>query len=417
MLPPSRKRDEIRQPNDAELKYVAVLYHGIDQGVIPDEDHFRLMASRSLNVKDKFSLLQDVREAKFHDLIVQIAREPYDLGDKLTLYVSDYTENTQFFNYTWDGVRDLASGEADTWGYTSRRQSTKNQDWVGPYGKRAMQVTCYEPHASYIRQEAKTGSWISLRNVQIKFGRNDANLEGFMRDEQRSGSFKMNAEVLRTDDAENIDPRLKKAIRRCRDYNKEKKADLKRLKSNEGSKKRKHDDQDTRNLNSRQRRKAKRADVDRVELQSQEALGLNDLISSESANRRISSVESILQPVFYETTIAQERVTMQLPFTCAKYRASVRVIDFKPNRLEDFACSRMQSQYACLSDNSEAESSSSEDEDIQDMSHGQMIWEWRFALLLEDATPSKGRNKEDNRVWVIVDNSSAQYLTGLDASK
>jgi protection-of-telomeres protein 1 len=44
------------------------------------------------------------------------------------------------------------------------------------------------------------------------------------------------------------------------------------------------------------------------------------------------------------------------------------------------------------------------------------IWEWRFALLVEDAS-SKDAKKE--RLWLMVDNHAAQGLLGLedDATK
>ena len=38
------------------------------------------------------------------------------------------------------------------------------------------------------------------------------------------------------------------------------------------------------------------------------------------------------------------------------------------------------------------------------------VWEWRFALLVEDAS---SKNSQE-RLWLMVDNHAAQFLLGLD---
>lgn len=416
MLPPKKKNSN-REPNEKEYEYVSYFYHQIDKYGVPDEEQFQIMAKQSLNIKQKFSLLQDVQEGKFCDLFVQVVRDPFDLGDKTTLYVSDYTENDFFFNYTWEGVRDLSSGEGYAYEDSSQQASTK-KEWIGPYGKKAMQITCYEPHASYIRHEAKAGSWLGLQNVQVKLGRDGRNLEGFMREDRSAfgdSGAKINAHVLDTTDRDTIDPRLKDAIRRWRDYTRVKKADLKRLESTEL--KRKSEEPEKKRLNAKQRRKRRREEVEKkVDEQAskeEQSLGLNQLISSESVEKPTCAVESILEPAFYETLINGEPKSLLLPFTCSKYRANTRVVDFRPNCLEDFACIRKQTAFDVLSDHS-GDSDSGEEEDDDDMGMGRLVWEWRFMLQLEDAS---AKDKARNRIWVVVDNAEAQYLTGLDASK
>ncbi len=112
-----------------------------------------------------------------------------------------------------------------------------------------------------------------------------------------------------------------------------------------------------------------------------------------------------------------------MPFVCAKYRAVVRVVDFYPNKLEDFACSRQASEFDVLSDNSGDSSDESDDSagESSPLYHSssiggrvERIWEWRFALCLEDAAP-QGRGRPKNRFWAMVDNPDAQLLTSLDA--
>jgi hypothetical protein len=372
------------------------------------------MTVQSLNVRQKFSLLQDIREGKFYDLVVQVAREPFDGGDKVTLYVSDYTENEHFFNYTWEGCKDLTYGDAD--GHRLSQSSTQ-KEWVGPYGKRVIQLTCYEPHATSIRSETKAGSWVLLQNVQMKFGRNGQNLEGYMRGDQKDARDKICVHPMGIDmdNRDAIDPRLKDAIRRARDYNKAKKADLKRLEETETNLKRKRNEPEKKKLNSKQRRKLKRAETEKKaeekDAESKNSLGLNQRITSESIEIPVRSVESIIEPVIQEMVVDGAPAKLHMPFVNNKYRANVRVVDFRPNHLEDFSCSRRITDFDCLSDNSADESSDSGDDD-DDVGSGKLAWEWRFMLQLEDAS---AKDKTRSRAWVVVDNSEAQCLTGLDA--
>ena len=108
-----------------------------------------------------------------------------------------------------------------------------------------------------------------------------------------------------------------------------------------------------------------------------------------------------------------------MPFTCAKHKTQARVVDFFPPSLEDFACGRKHTEFDMLSDNEDDDdsaSSSSDDEGTRNASH---VWEWRFALQLEDSAPPGTDTKEAgsrSRLWVFVDNLEAQCLTGLDAT-
>lgn len=126
----------------------------------------------------------------------------------------------------------------------------------------------------------------------------------------------------------------------------------------------------------------------------------------------------MLEPVSLNAKTDDNKSMIQLPFININYRTDVRVVDFMPRNLLDFSHQvkkRKRSEFAVLSDNelSEAESDSNEHmtDDHQDRRQG--TWEWRFFLLLEDASTHSGKKKS---AWVFVDNPAAQYLTGLDAS-
>ena len=135
-------------------------------------------------------------------------------------------------------------------------------------------------------------------------------------------------------------------------------------------------------------------------------------------------MSTIVEPVPWTTTVEGQQVTLELPFICAKYRANVRVIDFRPRRLEDFAAWRKVTEYDALSDcsgsNSDEDAAGTEsdasDAGASNVYRGRRIWEWRFALLLEGVDDKgKPEPEHDGRLWAVVDNNEAQQLFNLDA--
>ncbi|KAH8891387.1 hypothetical protein GQ53DRAFT_746904 [Thozetella sp. PMI_491] len=415
LQPSARPRK--REPTQREVDYVSYLYHQIDKDYTVDDEEFQARAQASLNVKNKFSLLQDVRDETFYDIIAQVARDPYDAGDKVTLYVSDYTENKLFFHYTYDGLRELAGGEAP-----GHSQSGLTQ-WSGPYGKRVMQITVYEPHASFVRSTVRATQWLLLNNLQVKFGHNAVNLEGFLREDRDSMGGKLNVSILETQgDPDQIDPRLKEAVRRLREYKRRYKDELMKLEQLTSAKRKgdeglDSDDTDKRKKsNSKAKRARRRQEIQKriEEEQSKNAVDLNRQVTCESQDNDVSSISQILEPSYYDTTINGQCVKLPLPFTCGKYLAHVRVIDFLPHALEDFTASRKASQFDMLSDTGDDFSDDEEDDGVGGSS--QHIWEWRFSVQLEDARPQKEAGMtHPRRFWVVVDNAEGQCLTGLDA--
>ncbi|KAJ3953272.1 hypothetical protein N0V92_010267 [Colletotrichum tropicale] len=433
-LTPSMKDAGHKSKPGAE-KYVSWLRQNIKAECIPDAEVFATRVAQSIKgKKQKLCELQEVRDGTFRDLIVQVVKEPFDSGDKVTLYVSDYTENTSFYNHAWNGQTQDGGRDGDPYGYTSGKAGNPNAqvDWAGPFGKRCIQITCYEPHASLIRSQVKCGDWVHLLNIHIKFGNNGLNLEGFLRQDRTDFARKMSIEVLDPqEDPENVHPALKNAIRRKRNYEKEFKAQKKEIDSVIGrtSKKRSAPDQAEKPLNSKQRRALQRAQLaekanEKPALQAAAPLpDLNPLVTCEYHDKPTSLIPDILEPATYEATVQGSTVIVKLPFTVAQYRTNVRVIDFHPPRLEDFASGRKRTEYDILSDNSDSESdSNSEEEDGGTLDNfvGERVWEWRFALRLQEATLTTAGKKhspgtKNNTFWVLVDNLEAQLLTGLDA--
>lgn len=417
---PTRK--SIRVPTANEDEYVLSLYETIDRRLIPNQDDFKVKAEQSLNLRDKFRLLKDVREGIFADLVVEVAKQPYELGDKVCLWVSDYTEHSDFFNKLMDGIGDGLTRDGDPYGYTGKFNKIHNSPldderrWMGPCGKRSIQITCWEPHADFIRQEVKAGDWVRLRNVQIGWGRGTANIEGFLRGD-RQYPDRIYVDMLDAEaDRETINPHLKDALRRKRDYEKEHK------RGSNGQGKRSAPDElpQKASKSKRQRlRSEKQREFQEREIKAEEKLNLNKLIICENQGQSIVPLSAMLEPVPYRTTIKNEATSLDLPFTNVKFRTQVRVVDFHPSNLQDFAVRVKRNKYACLSDNgneSGGDASSTSSSSEIETERGGYNWNWRFALKVEEvsAVPSKTK-KRPASTWVLVNNQDAQLLTDLDA--
>ena len=107
-----------------------------------------------------------------------------------------------------------------------------------------------------------------------------------------------------------------------------------------------------------------------------------------------------------------------LPFQNINSRATVRVIDFFPPNLVDFAVLRPKaSEYAILSDDDCSESENDQQSnDIDDRSVAEDAqWEWRFGLVLEDALSA--RQQEKATIEVFVTGQDAEGLLKLEAEE
>ena len=100
-----------------------------------------------------------------------------------------------------------------------------------------------------------------------------------------------------------------------------------------------------------------------------------------------------------------------LPFINAKYRSRIRVVDFYPQNLEDFARSLEDSMYE------DAEQGDREDKNSMDMDvEVEKKWEWAFFLLVEDAKQPKTAH-ETIKLKLLVSGGDAECLLKLDATE
>lgn len=118
------------------------------------------------------------------------------------------------------------------------------------------------------------------------------------------------------------------------------------------------------------------------------------------------SISSILSNASHDTLLGPG-IQCRLPFQNLCYRTTVRVVDFFPPKIEDFAV-RCISRSAMRSD---SEISSDDEEGPNSQNH--ITWEWRFCLLVEDANLIPGQAPE--RIKLFVSGLDAVYLLKLDA--
>ena len=494
---PHEKETRAPTPTPSELQYVVDVCNYFERHSFTSRDaptatsndpqqtvaHITPAAPRQ-----KFSLIKDVEIATYYDLVGQVVKI-FPSNGKTDLYITDYSPNQLLYFYEWgQSEGGLEARDGDEFGYVSR--SSKNaKKWPGPFGKLTLAVTLWSPHSEYAQQHVKDGDFVSLRNVHIRLDQ-DTKMVGSLHSDRRYPD-RIDISVL-TDFHD--DDRVKDVLRRKKDYhqkfdqqsekfvaearnhkdtattdaNATKKEDVKPLSRNQ-----------TRN----QRRKNKKAQLAQSKTPD-ENLGKrkrsddveNGIPSSScedaghktaallppppkaqktdakiafnkyvKCSRHLTPITPLAAILSFEGHINKTPAgaTYTLPFQNINSRASVKVIDFWPSQLENFAVPKKRvSEFAVLSDHEESESDSeseSENEFMRDIrlikkqNHGRESeadatsdghavldrdergWEWRFALLLEDATAPPSSTEPKPTLKAYVYGPDAECLLKLDA--
>ena len=160
--------------------------------------------------RDKFSLIKDLETEKFYDIVGQVVKS-YANNNRLEMYVTDYTSNELLYRHEWD--------KEEKNNYSSMSKSKK---WPGPLGKRTLMTTLWPPHSDFAEGLIKSGQFVFMQNVHIKFDR-DGKMEGAMH-EDRYFRSKVLIRVLNDDDE-----RVKDVLRRKREYAEKFRADEERF--------------------------------------------------------------------------------------------------------------------------------------------------------------------------------------------
>lgn len=434
--PPAR----CRRPEPIETKYVIWSNQHLDELALPNSQEFTEKANKARNVRDKYSLLKDVKEGSFHDIIGEV-RKIYGVGyDMVTVYFTDYTAHSQFYNYVMPGISNVTveGRDGDDYGYIKSKPRDEEKEWKGPFGKMTIQLTLFDNHANFIREHVKAGEWLRLTNVQFVYGKNNL-LEGRLRGDREAYGNKIQVEIMKpSGDPQNNDTRWVEGIQRKLDWTKKHAKDKEKFQEELAGKgtKRKADGQPT-GKNSRARRMESRANVSDKAAAAQpkivKNLDLNDLGRASSDYQILvpNPLPVILHPLRPKAPVAslskilQRKLLSSDPkyegiyyaFENQNYKANVRVVDYYPPNIADFAVSRKVSEFDILPDYSGAEDDDPEG-DMQSFREGkgfvQRKWEWRFALVVEDADANAKSDVERDRLTLIVGNYDAQTLLNFE---
>ncbi|KAI9827356.1 MAG: hypothetical protein M1819_006999 [Sarea resinae] len=160
--------------------------------------------------KEKFSLIKDVADHGFYDLVGQVVKiYPRNFGD-VEIYITDYTAHPLLYQYSWAGEQsDSTPREGDEYGYI--RRPSQNKDWSGPYGRMTLKVELTHSHAEIARSTVSVDDFVLFRNVRIKYNQANA-LEGTMWDNGKTRD-RIDVLVLKKGDA-----RVEKVLQRKEEY-------------------------------------------------------------------------------------------------------------------------------------------------------------------------------------------------------
>jgi len=222
----SVKEKKAPEPKPAEVKYAIALCNSRDRAsysepVIPMPISDQVTtnngtATLSAGFKDKFSLIQDLVIGRYFDLTGQVVKV-YPDQNCTELYITDYTTNTFLYNYEWgcQGENSTAR-DGDEYGYAPARAK---KQWRGPFGKRTLAVTLWPPHAYWAQTNIRENDFVFLRNVFIRFGKNDnSKMEGALHTDKR---YPDRIDVTNLSSRDGADDRVKEVLRRKRDYAKQ----------------------------------------------------------------------------------------------------------------------------------------------------------------------------------------------------
>lgn len=425
-----------RHPSVPELVYAKAIREFEDPTMWPTpakatslqiENIMRESGGKPPARKEKYRLIQDLglpadQRYMFVDLFGEV-RRIFANDLKVELYITDYTANDGLYNYQY-GDHD-GGCDGDQFGYI---QGTHNL-WPGPWGKMTLSVILFDNHAAFVRREVREGSFVQLKNVQIKIDHNGTKLEGVCRGDKYNPS-KCNVAIHQPRKADG-DERFKALLQRKRHYEAEAKKENIRFSRNAQMKKRPgkaesggggdddHDDDNNkapehkakRPRGKNQKKEAKRkAEVEQAAAAKEsKALEANSNVRCMQMDVPRQSIDAILDPDILCRTTAQGHA-FSVPFQNCCYKCKVRVIDYFPDSIADFAAP-VQPSNGWLSDD-DSDDSDSHVAGTPEGGHD-VKWEWRFFLLVEDARPPG--SKEQAQMELLIADTDGEYLLNMEA--
>jgi protection-of-telomeres protein 1 len=426
-----KKSSSAAAPTRLETEYAIYLCNskrGTSLGLLPAPTSLQL-ANGTKGVdgvlskrREKFSLIQDLILPEngtglvFADLLGEV-RKVFENDHIVDLSITDYTTNKALYNYAY-GCDDDGT-EGDQFGYLAGKQKT----WPGPWGKMTMSVRMWDAHADYARSQVKLGDFVFLSNVHIGTGMDGKHyMEGKLRGD-RNDLNRVGVKICRARDAEG-NVRMKDLLGRKREYEMKAKREHKQFirdasmmpKKRLASELEQHELGPSKKKSKRDGKKEKKeeakvaAEVNTVALNEGKKFESNAHVRCRKEDVPLKSIDEILDPEILRRKTPSGN-DFYLPFQNCCYHSKVRVVGFLPNNIANFACPYRASDYDILSDHEESEGS-----DIDMDESGDVEWEWRFYLVVEDATSPATIDQPKMQMRLLVAEKDGDYLLNMEAS-
>jgi protection-of-telomeres protein 1 len=371
-------------------------------------------------INKKLCELKDMGLGEFHDLVAEVVKTyPVDYTT-FDLYVTDYTTNKDLFLYEDPEDSD------DMYSFSPQKK------WTGPIGQMTMAIRLWEPHASYAREHVREGNFVFLQNVHTKLSQ-ASKLEGAIHQDTRYPDKVCIRVCTRPEQMATVKARKEvyEKERGQRKVGEDAVANLPKKPSAKAAAKRKEEKKERQRLQKELEqqeleKKAEEIDIAKAGINPHgesnfglgdrlarilsdptafitlpNALALTSVVRAGHVEKKISSIGEILNNPYRTTMI--ETGKLELCFINCKYRVRIRVIDFWPIKLCNFARSVNDPKYG------NSNLSTEERERYKDK------FEWNFALLVEDADAPVGKTPE--RLKLTIGDKQGQGLLKMDACK
>ncbi|KAJ5610981.1 hypothetical protein N7510_007700 [Penicillium lagena] len=338
-----------------------------------------------------FTLIKDAQRNTITQLLGQVVKmNTYD-SEKAILQITDYTSNPLLIDYKSNNDE---GPEGDTYNHLSLNRN----NWPGPWGQMVMQVTLWEPHASYARENVKVGDILLFTYVHVKMRRASDILEAVVHEDVR---YKEKIHVRLCQGGH--DERTQELLRRRKEY-----WDV------HGQPSKKPEKANKRKTKEEQKKQQQKKKKIEKEAQVKEGQTVLQPTSRPIANKHIlangyqipaKSLEYILSRECHRNALPGD-LTYKLPFQNVCYRPLVRVVDFFPPNIEDFT--------VAVPNNSILEETSGAQNNSTHNGRPHMIWDWRFCLLVESGESNTPKNQPREYMKIFVSGADGVHLLCLD---
>ena len=304
-----------------------------------------------VKTQDRFRLVKDMEAptatrngrpiGNYFNMVGKVVKT-FNSKNAYELYVTDYTENKNLYNYKRDPSNE---------GHLAK--------WRGPWGRYTLQITLWDINQNMAMERINEGGYVFIRNLCLKFNLAKKCYEASLHKDMQHPDRPDFVVITRMDDLriQAIEQREREYMRR-HDIEEERQAE--RM-EREAADKRKADEE------------AERKELEELK-EKQRAKGDNDKIQVEKFEWPVTLIGDILGMNL------GDRFYVNL-----KYHIVSRVIEFKPDNIEDFAKYEVPEGFS------------------------QKRWRWRFALLVE--------GRDSNVMRLIVMDEDAEYLLKMPATE